>query len=103
MKDQIMANKWGQDEQNRGIPELDEAGSLEENWQIVDIFVVGLLNYWVMWKLIQYSRTRMPMCRPSMAHVIGSNFKKGYTCMFTDGMIIVLWASYSTYIFNALE
>lgn len=36
MKDQIMANKWGQDEQNRGIPELDEAGSLEENWQIVD-------------------------------------------------------------------
>lgn len=79
MKDQIMANKWGQDEQNRGIPELDEAGSLEENWQIVDIFVVGLLNYWVMWKLIQYSRTRMPMCRPSMASVIGSNFKKGYT------------------------
>lgn len=77
MKDQIMPNKWGQDEQNRGIPELDEAGSLEENWQIVDIFVVGLLNYWVMWKLIQYSRTRMPMCRPSMERVIGSNFKKG--------------------------
>lgn len=103
MKDQIMANKWGQDEQNRGIPELDEAGSLEENWQIVDIFVVGLLNYWVMWKLIQYSRTRMPMYRPSMATLIGSNFKKGYTCMYTDGMIIVLWASNSTYIFNALE
>lgn len=30
MKDQIMANKWGQDEQNRGIPELDEAGSLAD-------------------------------------------------------------------------
>lgn len=61
----------GQDEQNREIPELDEARSLEENWQIVDIFVVGLLNYWVMWKLIQYSRTQMPMCRTSMARVIG--------------------------------
>lgn len=61
----------GQDEQNREIPELDEAGSLEENWQIVDIFVVGLLNYWVMWKLIQYSCTQMPMCRTSMVRVIG--------------------------------
>ena len=34
-----------QDEWNRNISELDQAGSLEENWQIVDIFVVCLLNY----------------------------------------------------------
>lgn len=88
----------GQDEQNREIPELDEAGSLEENWQIVDIFVVGLLNYWVMWKLIQYSRTRMPMCRTSMARVIGVILRlQGiYMYVYTDRMIIVLWASNSS-------
>lgn len=73
----------GQDEQNREIPELDEARSLEENWQIVDIFVVGLLNYWVMWKLIQYSRTRMPMCRTSMAHVIGVILRRDiHVCIY---------------------
>lgn len=43
------------------------------------------------------------MCKFSMAYVIGSNFKKGYICMYIDGMIIVLWVFYSIYIFNALE